>query len=62
MFDNEAVHAGFWLLSDVLLNQGWLFLTTFTSDVCLPMNGEENHRWSHNTTDIAEKWLADAIN
>ena len=46
MFVKEATRAGFWLLSDVLLNQGWLFLTTFTSDVCLPLKGEENYRCS----------------
>lgn len=61
MFDKEVVHAGFWFPCDILLNQGWLFLTAFTSDVCLPVNGEENYRRLRNTADIATKWLADTI-
>lgn len=47
MFDKEARYPGFWLLSDVLLNQGLLFLTSFCPDICLPVNGEENYIWSH---------------
>lgn len=61
MSDKGALHAGFWLLSDVLLYQVWLFLTTLSSDVCLAVNGEDNYGWLYENTDIATKWIADTI-
>lgn len=42
VLERDAVQAGFRLPSDTLLNHCWLFLTSFCSDACLPIDGEEN--------------------
>lgn len=36
----DALHAGFWFASEVLLYRDWVFLTIPSSDVCLAADGE----------------------
>lgn len=64
VFDKVVKLAGFWLLTVVHFNQGWLFLRIFTSDVCLPMNVKENHRWLHKAADTVSQnsYYTDTIN